>query len=220
MPIRTNRGRVAVYRKLWGWPLRSPKHLVIAGLFLVAIVLFVAYLLPKIVGGQKPPAQNAAGTSTSARPGATSKTSPPSQGDPGVVPPSAQGGGNQPPSQTLTETRQPVSENKTPAKADPASLDTALKWAEAFTNHPDNVKPEDWLNQLKAYTTDEYFGATLSKVDPKSVAQTRIQGRPAATADSYTSSVTVDIPTDVKKLRLTLVKTDQGWRVNEHTEVE
>ncbi|ALG06782.1 hypothetical protein [Kibdelosporangium phytohabitans] len=216
MPIRTNRGRAAVYRKLWGWPLRSPRHLVVAGLFLLAIILFIAYIVPRLTGGSQsaqPPA-----TTTSSKPGSTPRSPTPTQGAPGVVPPAAQGGSQ--PSQTLTETRQPVSENKTPAKADPSALDAALKWAEAFTNHPDNVKPEDWLNQLKAYTTDEYFGATLSKVDPKSVAQSRVRGGPVPTADSYTSSVTVDIPTDVKKLRLTLVKTDDGWRVNEHTEVD
>ncbi|MFC0114162.1 hypothetical protein [Kibdelosporangium aridum] len=185
--------------------------------FVLAIVLFVAYILPRLTGGNAP-AQNTA-ASTSATPGATSAAPTPTQGAPGVVPPAAQGGGTAP-SQSLTETRQPISENKTPARAEKAALDTALLWAEAFVNHPDNVKPEDWLNTLKPYTTDEYFGAVLTKVDPKSVPQTRVRGGPAATADSYTSSVTVDIPTDVKKLRLTLVKTDAGWRVNEHTEVD
>ncbi|SMD16504.1 hypothetical protein SAMN05661093_05523 [Kibdelosporangium aridum] len=217
MPIRTNRGRAAVYRRLWGWPLRSPKHLVALIVFVLAIVLFVAYILPRLTGGNAP-AQNTA-ASTSATPGATSAAPTSTQGAPGVVPPAAQGGGTAP-SQSLTETRQPISENKTPARAEKAALDTALLWAEAFVNHPDNVKPEDWLNTLKPYTTDEYFGAVLTKVDPKSVPQTRVRGGPAATADSYTSSVTVDIPTDVKKLRLTLVKTDAGWRVNEHTEVD
>ncbi|MCE7008327.1 hypothetical protein LWC34_36775 [Kibdelosporangium philippinense] len=217
MPIRTNRGRVAVYRKLWGWPLRSPKHLAALIVFLLAIVLFVAYILPRIIGGDQP-AQNSA-ASASATPGATSVTPTPTQGLPGVIPPAAQGGGSAP-SQSLTETRQPISENKTPAKAEKAALDTAMLWAEGFVNHPDNVKPEDWLNALKPYTTDEYFGAVLTKVDPKSVPQTKIRGGPAATADSYTSSVTIDIPTDAKTLRLTLVKTDAGWRVNEHTEVD
>ncbi|CAM3999397.1 hypothetical protein KIPE111705_35480 [Kibdelosporangium persicum] len=217
MPIRTNRGRAAVYRKLWGWPLRSPRHLVVVGLFVLAIVLFVAYVLPRMTGGQQS-AQNTA-ASASATPGATTASPRPTQGAPGVIPPAAQGGGGQP-SQSLTETRQPVSENKTPAKAEKPALDTALLWAQAFCNHPDNAKPEDWLNTLKPYTTDEYFGAVLAKVDPKSVPQTKVRGGPVATADSYTSSVTVDIPTDAKSLRLTLIKTDAGWRVNEHTEVD
>ena len=41
MPIRTNRGRAAVYRRLWGWPLRSPRHLI----GLVVVVLALVLLL-------------------------------------------------------------------------------------------------------------------------------------------------------------------------------
>lgn len=218
MPIRTNRGRAAVYRKLWGWPLRSPRHLVVAILFFAAIVLFVAYIVPRLAGGSPGAQQPATGASASSS--VTTKATTPTQGAPGVIPPAAQGGGGSRPAQTLTETRQPVSENKTPAKAEPEALDAALRWAEAFVNHPDGVNPQDWLNQLKPLTTDEYFGATLSTVDPRAVAQTKLRGRPTPTADAYTSSVTVDIPTDTKTLRLTLVKTDGGWRVNEHTEVD
>ena len=41
MPIRTNRGRVAVYRKLWGWPMRSPQHLIATALVVLAVVLSI-----------------------------------------------------------------------------------------------------------------------------------------------------------------------------------
>ncbi|HYZ08002.1 MAG TPA: hypothetical protein VE709_05275 [Pseudonocardiaceae bacterium] len=41
MPIRTSRGRAAVYRTLWGWPLRSPVHLVAA----VALAAALGWLL-------------------------------------------------------------------------------------------------------------------------------------------------------------------------------
>ena len=37
MPIRTNRGRAVVYRQVWGWPLRSPRHLA-ATLAVVAVL--------------------------------------------------------------------------------------------------------------------------------------------------------------------------------------
>lgn len=46
MPIRTHRGRSAVYRQLWGWPLRSGRHLVVAVLALVAVGVAVAVALP------------------------------------------------------------------------------------------------------------------------------------------------------------------------------
>lgn len=221
MPIRTNRGRAAVYRRLWGWPLRSPRHLAVLVVFVLAIVLFLSYILPRVTGGSSA-AQNTAANATSSVK-ATAGSTAPSQGAPGVVPPAAPppgGGGSSPQSPTLTETRQSPSENRTPARADPKALDAASRWAEAFVNHPEGVSAQDWLNPLRELTTEEYFAARLSTIDPKTVQASRIRGGPQATGDSYTSSVTVLIPTDAKKLSITLIKTSAGWRVNEHTEVD
>jgi hypothetical protein len=210
VPIRTNRGRAAVYRRLWGWPLRSPRHLATVVLFILAIGMVLGYVLPKVVGGSSAAAP-APGPSTSAVPSASS-TPPPSQGATGGVPPP-------PSSQSVTQTRQSPSENKVPARAEPAALDIATKWAKAFVNH-DNVGAAQWLDGLRPYTTDEYLATNLAKIDPKVVPQNKVTGEPTATPDSYTSSVTVDVPTDDKKLRLTLIRTAGGWRVDEHNEVD
>jgi hypothetical protein len=208
VPIRTNRGRAAVYRKLWGWPLRSPRHLVTVCLFILAIVLFLGYILPRVTGksqaAQEPP------SSASATPSSLSPT--PTQGAPGVIPPAGSA------STSLTATRLSPSENKTPARADPQALSTASNWAKAFVKH-EGVPADQWLNALRPYTTDEYLATTLSKVDPSVVVAKQVTGEPEATPDSYTSSVTVHVPTDAKALSITLVKTTAGWRVNEHDEV-
>src|SRR5882757_9213623 len=50
MPIRTNRGRAAVYRRLWGWPLRSPKHLASALIVLAVLVIGLGVALPNVLG--------------------------------------------------------------------------------------------------------------------------------------------------------------------------
>jgi hypothetical protein len=212
VPIRTNRGRAAVYRKLWGWPLRSPRHLVTVCLFVLAIVLFLGYILPRMTGRAPAAQSTAASSSVSATPSSTSPT--PTQGAPGALPPPP---GSQS-SPSLTETRQSPSENKTPARPDAQASDAAAKWAAAFVKH-DGVAQDQWLNGLRPYTTDEYLATTLSKVDPASIPATKITGAPAATPDSYTSSVTFEVPTDAKKLSVTVVKTTAGWRVNEHDEV-
>jgi hypothetical protein len=217
MPIRTNRGRAAVYRRLWGWPLRSPRHLIALVVFFLAVVLFLSTLLPRVLGGS-PAAQNT-GASTSVSGSPTSGSPTPTQGAPGVVPPPA-GTTSTGRSPSLTETRQQPSANLTPARADPKALDAAARWAEAFVNHPEGISAPDWLNPMRDLTTEEYFATRLSTIDPKAVAASRIRGGPVATAESYTSSVTVEVPTDVKKLRITVIKTGAGWRVNEHTEVE
>ncbi|MBP2320614.1 cytoskeletal protein RodZ [Kibdelosporangium banguiense] len=220
MPIRTNRGRAAVYRRLWGWPLRSPRHLAAVAVFILAIVLFLSYILPRVTGGSQSPQNTAAGSTTSTK--ATGASAVPSQGAPGIVPPATQSPAGSSPqqSQTPTQTRQSPSENKTPARADPKAVDAALKWAEAFVNHPDGVSAQDWLNSMRDLTTEEYFATRLSTIDPKTVQAKAIRGGPRATAESYTSSVTVEVPTDFKKLSITVIKTGDGWRVNEHTEVD
>jgi len=50
MPIRTSRGRSAVYRAVWGWPLRSPVHLGVAVVLAVAVGWLVALVLPSAGG--------------------------------------------------------------------------------------------------------------------------------------------------------------------------
>jgi hypothetical protein len=210
VPIRTNRGRAAVYRRLWGWPLRSPRHLVAVCLVVLAFVLFLGYILPRLTGGSQA-AQNTAATTSGSATATSSTSQTPTQGAPGVVP-------APPASPSLTETRQQVSENKTPAKADPQALSTAKNWANAFVKH-DGVSQQQWLDALKPLTTDEYFATAVTKIDPANIPQTKVTGDPEPTPDAYTSSVTVEVPTDVKKLSITLVKTTAGWRVNEHDEV-
>jgi hypothetical protein len=97
-------------------------------------------------------------------------------------------------------------------------VDVASKWAAAFVKH-DGVTAAQWQDALKPYTTDEYLATTLSKIDPKVITANKVTGTPQATPDSYTSSVTFNVPTDDKTLTITLVKTTAGWRVNEHDEV-
>src|SRR5690606_9108819 len=48
MPIRTNRGRAAVYRRIWGAPLRSPKHLIATVVDLGSLITAVGFLMPRV----------------------------------------------------------------------------------------------------------------------------------------------------------------------------
>ncbi|TCO49782.1 caspase family protein [Actinocrispum wychmicini] len=119
-----------------------------------------------------------------------------------------------------TDTRLNPTDNKTLTKVDPAALDCADKWARAFVNHTAGITKKQWLDGLSPYTTEEYQAITLTRIDLSAIIMTRVTGKPTATPDSYINSVTVDVPTDGgKKLRLTLIKTSDGWRVNEHGEV-
>ncbi|WP_033295043.1 hypothetical protein [Amycolatopsis jejuensis] len=195
MPIRTNRGRTAVYRRLWGFPLRSPRHLVGTLVFLALLVTVLGVVLPKVVGKAATADPGAAPPSSSAAP------------HPGVAAPV-------PSTETLpTRLSQPLV-TPTSAPPNPEALNVAKQWAAAWVHHPAGISNADWLNGMRALTTDEYL-PVMSTVDPGNIPATRVTGEPAVSS-SYSSSVKVVVPTDGPKLSITVVKTAAGWRVSDY----
>jgi hypothetical protein len=195
MPIRTNRGRAAVYRRLWGWPLRSPRHLMGTLVFLAILVTALGIVLPKVVG--KPQAKASPSTGTT-----TSVTATP----PGVAAPV-------PTSNLPTRLSTPLA---TPTSAAPNSdaIRVAKEWATAWVNHPAGITSEQWLAKLKPFTTEEYL-PVMASVDPANVPATKVTGEPQV-GTSYTSSLQLTIPTDGPKLSITVVNTNAGWRVADY----
>ncbi|MGH3935317.1 MAG: hypothetical protein ACRDS1_10140 [Pseudonocardiaceae bacterium] len=186
MPIRTHRGRGAVYRSLWGWPLRSPKHLAGAVLALVAIAVGIGLALPdgaaspvRAVPSSSPRINSFAPASRPALPA----TNPP-------APPAA---------------RSIVTPAPTPA------LFVAKSWVRAFLTVPDGISSARWLEQLRPYTTDELL-PELRSIDPANVPAAQISGEPR-TVSSNPSSAEVDVPTTGVVVRLLVVSTPAGWRV-------
>lgn len=45
MPLRTGRGRAAVLRRIWGWPVRSPGHLAVTAVVIVVAVMVVSVVI-------------------------------------------------------------------------------------------------------------------------------------------------------------------------------
>lgn len=197
MPIRTNRGRAAVYRRLWGWPLRSPKHLSATGIILVVLIVGLGIVLPKTLGNRVAPTPSnafAPDSSTSApsrlpvgAPITSSTTSP-----------------------LPTRLSSPLA---TPTSAAPNTegLTIAKQWATAWVTHPAGITNQQWLEGLRPYTTEEYL-PEMSTVDPGNIPASKLTGDPTVVT-SYTSSLEVDIPTDGPKLSITVVSTTAGWRV-------
>lgn len=195
MPIRTNRGRAAVYRRLWGWPLRSPKHLAGTLVFLAVLFTALGIVLPNAVGMPKT-TSGPAGTTTS---GSTTTRSP------GIAAPV-------PATSTLpTRLSGPVT---TPVTAPPNfdALRIAKEWANAWVNHPAGMTSEQWLNGLRPFTTEEFLAAKMASVDPANIPATKVTGEPQVT-QSFTNSVQLTITTDGPKLGITVVTTNAGWRV-------
>lgn len=202
MPIRTNRGRAAVYRKLWGWPMRSPAHLVSVVLVVAAIVLTIGIAVPRVTGSGGTRSGAAAGTTTS-----TSTTSGDTGESEGDLPAPGTGGAT-----TDLPTRLP-SPPQTPTSAPPATeaLTVAEAWGKAWVRHPEGTTAQMWLDGLRPYTTEEYL-VEMATVDPANIPANKVTGPPVP-KQSFTSSVTANLPTDGGTLAITVIDTPQGWRV-------
>lgn len=186
MPIRTHRGRAAVYRTLWGWPLRSPRHLAAAGLVLAAVAVGLALALPDRGAGP-----------TTAAPSSTAEANPFDPASRAQLP------GVRPAEPTPTPTKS--------AEAPAEALAVAEAWVRAFLNAPDGITSARWAEQMRPYTTEEIF-PVIRTVDPANVPEAQVIGEPR-TVSVGAGKAEVDVSTTAVVVRLLLVPTPAGWRV-------
>lgn len=187
MPIRTHRGRAAVYRRIWGWPVRSPRHLAGTVLTLAVIAFGTGQALPPArqdlqMGGPAP------GT-------ARSHSVPVPLGglaQQGTAAAQLRGG-------------------QASAPAPTAAIETARSWVHAFLAVGTATTPARWVEQLRPYSTDELL-PQLRTVDPANVPLGHVTGEPR-TVSSSASSAEIDVPTTTLVVRVLVVATPSGWRV-------
>jgi hypothetical protein len=195
VPIRTPKGRSAAYRALWQWPLRSPGRLVLC----VAVVLGVAV---GVVAGLAALRGNTPLGSAIAASGPAATPAPRGPAGSGrvTVTPTVL-----PPVPSLRPSSLPLSAAPNPA------ISVAARWAAAWVNHPQGVTPQQWVDGLRPFTTDEYLGV-LTGVDPANIPATRVTGEPRAVRVAA-RSVQVQVPTNALTLLVLVVQTEDGWRV-------
>lgn len=211
MPIRTNRGRAAVYRRLWGWPLRSPRHLVVTLIGVVILAIVIGIVAARVHGTARPAATGSALLVTST--GAPPTTAPAGTGT---------GGGN---GGAGTTSSVPASISRlagppeTPVSAPPApaALDVINTWGKLWVNHPVGMTNAQWLAQLAPYTTPELLQGPMSSVDLANINPTQVTGSPAV-VQSFTGSVEATLPTNAEQLDITAIDTPGGWLVSAYTE--
>jgi hypothetical protein len=194
MPIRTNRGRAAVYRRLWGWPLRSPRHLVAAVIGVAVAATAIGMLLPPATKTVQLPSRQAVGTVTT-------------QPLPAV--------GGAPTLATSQPTRLSSPPPPAPAAPAPEALGIATQWTTAWVNHPAGITTQQWLAGLRPFTTEEYL-AVMATVDPANIQPTTVTGPPVA-VNATASSVEANVPTDGGNITVRVIATQQGWRVSWYT---
>jgi hypothetical protein len=209
MPIRTNRGRAAVYRRLWGWPLRSPRHLVVSLVVLVVLAIAIAVLTAHATASSKQRRATGGTVITSVNPSVL-VTAPV---DGGATDGTTNGTTSGAPSVTRLPSA-PETPKSAPAAA--AALAVIDQWGKEWVNHPIGMTNAQWLAQLKPYTTPEFL-PVMSSVDVSNIDATEVTGAPKATK-SFTSSVEALLPTNAGQLDITAIATPQGWQVSAYTE--
>jgi hypothetical protein len=211
VPIRTNRGRAAVYRRLWGWPMRSPRHLIVTLVLVFAVVTTIGIIVPRLTGsgtsGATADLSGSASATTSQRPGT-------GQGQPGALGGGAgQASGQVSGSPTTSLGTRITSPPQTPTSAKPApeALQVIEAWAKAWVTHPQGISTEQWIDGLRQYTTDEQLGV-MKSVNPANIPATAVTGPPVP-KDSFGASVKATVPTNGGTLLITAISTPQGWKV-------
>jgi hypothetical protein len=173
VPIRTHRGRAAVYRRFWGWPVRSPRHLMGTVLVVVAIAIGAGLALPDDHRG-----------------GAARNL--PSRG--------SQVGTGAAPGPALADS---VRTSRAPVPSAPAAaLDVARSWVQAFLTVPKGITAAQWVAQLQPFTTEDFL-PQLSSIDPANVPAAQITEAPRTVSVSGGSAeVDVPTTTVVVRLLL------------------
>lgn len=197
MPIRTHRGRAAVYRRLWGWPLRSPKHLLAAVVLFGGLATGIGLLLPE--PQLNSPQQRGSEQATTEVPN-----------DDAIA--AERRAAKAPPTISVPQA------GPAPAAPSPEGLAAAEAWGRAWVDHPPGTDSQQWLQRLRPYTTDEFI-TVMSSVDPANVPSTEVSG-PAAPLESTSGSMDVRLPTNAGDLEILVIRTGQGWKVADYTKVD
>jgi hypothetical protein len=207
MPVRTDRGRVVVYRKVWGWPLRSPRNLAVT--VIVAVVFGVGIALFAAAVGATSATRPAVGAAAST-PVPTATSSPATSDTSSTSGPAAPSSTPSAPSRTVT----PPAPETAATGTDRATI-VAREFMTRWVNHLPGMSSDQWVAQLTPYVVPE-FVVLLESVDPTNIPATAVTGDPIVTAES-SSVVEVDVPTNGGVVHLVLLaQPDQTWLVRSY----
>jgi len=188
-----------VYRRVWGTPMRSPRHLAVTLVVLTLVLVTGGILLPQLFDGS-------AGNEVMSR-----RSGHPSQHDTPLAH-----------SRDLDEWEEsappagPPGPLEAPESVAPAprALTVASDWAEAWVDHPEESTKKEWLAALEPYTTREFL-PQLKHIRLGNIPSSEVTGDPEPIS-SHRKSLVVKLPTDGPALLITVIDTAQGWRVSRY----
>jgi hypothetical protein len=200
--VRGTKGRAAALRRLWSWPLRRPRNLIILVIGVVVVVAgasrgAIALTTDGGDGHQHEHAARPAATAPAAPPSASS--TPPSPAPSSEAPPAV---GTPPP---------PPSSSTPPQEHRLSATQVAARWARAFEAHAGKSQ-QQWLAGLTPYSTPELSTNELATVNPANVPGDRVTGTPTVT-EHRAKDRHVRVPTNGNDLALVVVETRHGWKV-------
>lgn len=200
MPIRTQRGRAAVWRRLWGWPLTSYRHLLLT----VAAVATVGAVI---------------GVAASSHDSTDHAAAPARQSAPSSWPAPAQGPATRPPATTPVETPgdpAPTNPIGPVAPTPPEVSQLAGDFTRELVNHPPGTSNAQWVDHLRPYVTPETAGL-METVDPANMS-IHLTG-PAHATTVTPSVVHMEAPMDRGTLQLVMLNVSPGrWQVQSYDE--
>ncbi|HEX9336402.1 MAG TPA: hypothetical protein VF892_10975 [Pseudonocardiaceae bacterium] len=205
MPVRSDRGRNAAFRRLFTWPWRSPKHLAITSVVAAVAVVGVA-AASNAVTSAAPAAAHASSLATqpATTPFAVSTTTP-------AVTSTTTAGVSTAVTPSSTAASITVS---TPSSMVGDPVAAAGTFAAYWVQH--TTDQAAWDATLKPLATDEWGNVVLPTIPPSSVTASTVTGTGRLVSNtSRSAQVTVPLNTGAITISLQDITGQGGWKVSD-----
>lgn len=203
MPIRSDRGRNAVSRAFWTWPLRSWRHFAVVAAGAVVATASVA----TAVGSTDRAEPDSRASSVSVPPQTSSTTTWAINPTTRPQPPTSAA-----PSSTSTAPTSSRTERWSTRAVGP--VESATEFVKRWVRPHVGIDAATWRERLMPYVVPE-ARVDLASIDPRNIPATKLTGKPKLASRGETVAA-VRVPTDAGPVKVSLLRQTAGrWLVSE-----